>query len=83
MRRCVQGKIRHNSLRSAYASLGTYCVFPLHCAVHLKAVDIGFARGEAGQQPDIGTIQRTPKHPTPSHLRIRLIDAEASTRETL
>jgi hypothetical protein len=45
MRRSVQGKIRHNSLRSA---CGTYCVFPLHSALHLKAVSIGFARSEAG-----------------------------------
>jgi hypothetical protein len=47
MRRCVQGKIRHNSLRSARAAPGTYCVFPLHCALHLKAVIIGFARRKA------------------------------------
>lgn len=45
MRRSVQEEIRHNSLRSA---CGTYCVFPLHSTLHLKAVDIGFARCEAG-----------------------------------
>lgn len=34
MRRYAQGEIRHNSLRSAF---GTYCVFPLPYALHLKA----------------------------------------------
>jgi hypothetical protein len=43
MRRSVQGKIRHNSLRSACASLGTYSIFSLHYALHLKAVMIDFA----------------------------------------
>ncbi len=35
-RRCAQGEIRHNSLRSACAALGTYCVFALHCALEMK-----------------------------------------------
>lgn len=35
-RRYVQGESRHNSLRSARASLGTYCVFALHCALEMK-----------------------------------------------
>jgi hypothetical protein len=43
MRRSVQGKIRHNSPRSACASLGTYSVFSLHYALHLKAVMTDFA----------------------------------------
>lgn len=35
-RRRVQGEIRHNSLRSACAALGTYCVFALHTALEMK-----------------------------------------------
>ena len=47
MRRSAQGKIRHNSLRSACAALGTYSGFPLHYALHLKTVKMGFAKREA------------------------------------
>ena len=43
MRRSVRGKIRHNSLRSAY---GTYCVFPSHSALHLKGGHYGFRNDE-------------------------------------
>jgi hypothetical protein len=64
MRRSAQGEIRHNSLRSAF---GTYCVFPLHSALHLKAVIMSFAGREAWQEPDIESRQRTSTHqPTPT-----------------
>ena len=82
MRHSVQGEIRHNSLRSTHASLGTYSGFPLHSALHLKGGHYGFRNDEIIELIRLQTSTRPIENPS-LHLRIRLIDAEASTRETL